>query len=122
MEWETVLKVGKPFKVDGKLFYDLAVGPGDRRMVVAGAGVLDRKYGFCWYWRPKLEGKDQFTHLEAAKVLVEQFRFSLIDYRTHLLALGKLEDKSVETGFTPNRILENTCNRVCSDRDYAKAA
>lgn len=121
MEWDLVLKAGKPFKVEGRLFYDLAVTPHPRRMVVCGVGVLHPQYGFCWYYTPS--EKPEFTRNDAAKVLVNQFRFSLIDHRSFLLAQGKLTNQGEEAGFVQNnRILESRSNRFCSDRDYEAAA
>lgn len=122
MEWELAKKVGTAFEYDGKKFYDLSFGPGKRRMVVAGVGVLDKRYGFSWLYTP-VEGKTPFTRDNAAAVLINQFRFSLIDYRSFLLSQGKLTNSGEEIGFKQNdRILESTTNRACSDREYAVAA
>lgn len=113
MEWQTVEKVGSKFESDGKTFYDLNVGPGVRRAVVCGPGVLDKRYGFIWYYTP-VDGKTPFTRLDAAKVLVNQYRFSLIDYRWFLMGQGKLSNTGEEIDFKPtNKILENRSNRTC---------
>lgn len=121
MEWEVAQKSGMQFQHDGKTFYDLAVGP-TTRAVVAGVGILDRRYGFVWYYTPRpAQGRDPgFTHEDAAKVLVSQFRYSLIDLRSFLLSQGKLSNAGEEIGYVnTNRILENTSNAVCSGQRAA---
>ena len=119
MELDLAQKVGTPFVVkDVKgTFYDLAIGPGARRMVVATPGVLDKQYGFSWYYTPS--EKPEYTREDAAKALVNQFRFSLIDHRSFLLSQGRLDNRGRDTQSVPaNTILENAANRVCSDREY----
>lgn len=122
MDFELAEKVGKRFMTPDGEFYDLNVGPGQRRAVVCGPGVLNPRYGFIWYYTP-VDGKNPFTHYDAAKVLTNQFRFSLIDYRWLLLSQKKLTNSGEEIGFKPtNKILDNRSNRACLDREYAVTA
>lgn len=122
MEWDLVQSAGKRFKHGGKTFYDLAWGPGVRRALVAGVGVLHRQYGFIWYYTP-VPAKDRnpgFGREDAAKALVNQFGFSLIDHRSFLLGQDKLSNSGEQLGEIPaNLILDNKSNRACSDREYA---
>ena len=125
MEWDLVQKVGKSFEVDGKTFYDLNVGPNVRRAVVAGVGVLDKRYGFIWYYTPVVETKMRpaFSCIDAAKILVNQFQFHLIDHRSLLFGQNRLTKTGDEIGYKKDShpILDNRANRHCSDREYASA-
>lgn len=122
MEWDLVQSAGKQFEHDGKTFYDMATGPGARRAVVAGVGVLHKQYGFIWYYTP-VPAKDRnpgFGREDAAKVLINQFSFSLIDHRSFLLSQRKLSNSGEQMGAIPaGLILDNRSNRACSDREYA---
>jgi hypothetical protein len=89
-----------------------------------GVGVLNKKYGFIWYYTPMPANGDRspgFGREDAAKVLSNQFAFSLIDYRSLLLAQGKLSNAGEQLGVIPSDlILDNSANRCCSNREYAQ--
>lgn len=121
MDWEQIQRLGAAFQAEGRTFYDLLVGPGNRRIVACGVGVLHTRYGFFWYYNPDVKiGKDDPPAREsAAKTLINQYRFSLIDHRSKLLPLGKLDAKGSELKVPPDMILVNELNQHCSNRDYA---
>ena len=128
MEWQQVQKEGTQFTYEGYTFYDFGAGPRNRRAVVCGRGVLDRNYGFAWLYNPETSPKTKDNPLEpretAAKILINQYRFSLIDHRSELLRLKKLSPKGEEIGYSAQNapILMNRSNVSCNDREYAAVA
>lgn len=113
MDWIDVKKGGSHFEVDGVKFVEFLTGPQGRRGVFVGPGTLHRHYGFQWFFNQRAD----MTREQAAKTLLVQYPFILIDHRAKLLPLGRLDAIGNDTKVVPGEILVCALNDQCTMRE-----